>query len=88
MFITAKEGSKKYKVAGVGDGRWRHEPRNVDSLQKLEKARKHSPLESLEWVWPGDTLISDSWAPELGRIGFCCFQPSNLWYVVMVALGN
>lgn len=35
-------------IAGFEDGRKDCEPRNVDSLSKLEKARIHSPPESLE----------------------------------------
>lgn len=33
--------------------------------QKLEEAKKDSPLEPSEGTWPASILISDFWPPEL-----------------------
>lgn len=35
-----------------------------------------------------ETLISAFWPPEPETIDLCCFQPLNLWNLVMAALGN
>ena len=70
------------------------QPRNSKSLQKLGKARKGPPLEFCGNDYdPADTLISDSWAPELRENKFllflnhhfvviCCDIPKELIQII------
>ena len=37
---------------------------------------------------PANTLISDFWPRDSGRIHFCCFKRPSLWCFVMRATGH
>lgn len=63
----------------LGEGGCGHRPRNVQSPQKLERARKGLPPESLESHGPADALVWDFWPPELQGNPFLLFKPLSLW---------
>lgn len=73
------------------NGRRSHEPRNEGSIQKVEKAKKYSPLEHLErntalWT-PWFQLIRSILNSDLQNqriICLCCFKPLSFWFVVVV----
>lgn len=66
-----------------------YKPRNFRSYQKLELARKKSPLEPLGEMWPCHLFDVRLHASRTVRqIFFCCFKPPNLLLFVMADLGN
>lgn len=53
---------------------------NTWSHQKLEEARKDSPLEPAEGTGPDDAAIDDFWPPNCERWNFCCLKPLSVWW--------
>ena len=55
---------------------WPGRPRSTNSHQTLQEASTHSPSQISEAGCPVDTLILDSWPPELGDDTFLVLIPS------------
>lgn len=66
----------------------KEDQRLLANQQKLEEARKESPIGSRESMAPPTPQFQTYNLQNCEAINFCCVSTSSWWYLVMVALAN